>query len=347
MGTTLDIFDRTKMTKMFTESKVPTMWLVNKFFSNPNSVTEMTAGTKVIIDKVNEIRYKSGYTKRGQEAILVGRAGYDTSSHTPPFINEKILYDFENDSVRVAGNVPFGGSVDSADQAVGELRKNTEELKRRFMRELEFQAASAMMNGKIVVDSGEEFDFGLLGTHKVTASPLWTGSSPTILTNLSTAASLNAKDGGLPSNTIIMGNTAWNAAIKDEKFLAQFNQQRIAFGNLTEPRYEQDNRVSWKGVLNLDGASCDVWLYEQWYFDGSDTVKYINDKKVWIGSDMARFDKYFAGIFDAKAGRTFKGEYIIDQFIQEDPDGIYTRLRSAPLLVPVEINSFSILTITS
>lgn len=347
MGTTLDIFDRTKMTKLFTETKVPTMWLVNKFFSNPNSVTEMTAGTKVIIDKINEVRYKSGYTKRGQEAIIVGRAGYDTSSHTPPFINEKVLYDFENDSVRLAGNTPFGASVDSADQAVGELRRNAEELKRRYMRELEFQAASAMMAGSLTVGSGEVFDFGLDDTHKVTADPLWTGTSPTIMKDLSDAADLNSKDSGLPSNTIIMGRSAWQAAIADDDFLAAFDQRRIAFGDLAQPRYEQNNRVSWKGTLNLDGASVDVWVYEQWYFNGTDTVKYIDDKKVWIGSDMARFDKYFAGIFDSKMGRTFKGEYLVDQFIQEDPDGIYTRLRSAPLLVPVDINSYSVLTITS
>jgi len=116
----------------------------------------------------------------------------------------------------------------------------------------------------------------------------------------------------------------------------------ISFGNLNAPSYNPAMQASLKGALELTEGTVEIWVYGGRYFDGTVTKRYAPDGWIWVGSKETRYDQYFTGFFDAEYMDMVQGEYMVDQLKMTNPDQVITRLRSCPLMVPIDIDSYTV-----
>ncbi|MCF7945184.1 MAG: major capsid protein [Spirochaetia bacterium] len=343
-GTTLDIFTREQMVKAYEKSVGNPLFLFSTIWGSPAGEKVVTADEKIAMDKINKTRYMAGYTHHQEPARIIQKEGYDTVEFAPPFINESVPFNYAHASKRPAGVTPFGTS--SVKTGADELLRNARELKNRWLRTVEYQCAQALVNGQFTI-LGKTYDFGMKSAHKKTLSTKWNTADADPYADLDTYIALNETDSGTPTDTVIMNIEAWQAFRNNEKVLAGLDKRWISVGDLNEPSYNKAMNASLKGALELTESTVKIWVYGGRYYDveAEETKRYFPSGKVWVGSANTRFDQYYTGFFDAEYMDMVEAEYMIDQFIQKNPDVVMTRLRSCPLMAPVDIDSYSILTV--
>ena len=340
----VDIFTRQQMARVYELSLGNPMFLFNTLWGNARGQKVVTADVKIAVDKVNKERYLAGYTEHHEPARIISKADYDTDEYQPPFINESVPFNYTHASKRPAGVTPFGTHGENV--GVNELARNALELRNRLMRSVEFQCSQALLTGGYTLGN-RTFDFGMKATHKKDLTKKWTDDASDPFADLDAAIALNEEESGTPNNLVIMSVSAWQTFRNNKKVKEIMgdasNTKWISSGNLSSPNYNPAMNASFKGVLELTEASVEVWVYGGRYFDGTETKRYITDDWLWVGSRNARFDQYYTGFFDAELMDMVQAEYMIDQLKLTNPDQIVTRLRSCPLMVPIEIDSYSVL----
>jgi hypothetical protein len=339
----VDIFTREQMARAYEQSLGLPMFLYSTLWGNSQSQKIVTADVKVMVDKINKSRYLAGYTEHQEPARIISKAGYSTDEFQPPFINESVAFNYTHASKRPAGVTPFG--THGVKTGVDELVRNTRELRSRWLRTVEYQCASALFTGKIT--AGDKiFDFGLKDTHKVDLTTKWTSDTTDPFKDLDDIIALNEEESGTPTNMVIMSITAWQAFRNNKKVMAMMgspaSSRWISFGNLNAPSYNPAMQASLKGALELTEATVEIWVYGGRYFDGTETKRYAPDGWIWVGSKETRYDQYFTGFFDAEYLDMVQAEYMLDQLKETNPDQVITRLRSCPLMVPIDIDSYSV-----
>ncbi len=344
-GTTVDIFTRVQMAKAYEISYGNPTFLFSTLWGNSQSQKIVTPDTKILVDKVNKTRYLAGYTEHQEPARVISKAGYDTDEYQAPFINESVPFNYTHAAKRPFGVTPFGTS--SVKSGVDELVRNTRELKNRWLRSVEYQCAAALFNGKLTI-LGKTYDYGMKETHKKDLATKWSSDSADPFKDLDDVIALNEEESGTPTNMVIMSISAWQAFRNNKKVMAMMgspaSSRWISFGNLNAPSYNPAMQASLKGALELTEATVEIWVYGGRYFDDSDsqTKRYVPEGWIWVGSKETRYDQYFTGFFDAEFMDMVQAEYMVDQLKQKNPDLVTTRLRSCPLMVPIDIDSYSV-----
>jgi hypothetical protein len=330
---------------------MPSLFLSSFFGKNPTELY-LSNNEKVEID-----------IKRDEEliAIDVMRDGdgngnvserYSTKEYSPPLYDEYLPVTASMLNKRSPGVNPFVEESKTSKFA----RIATEglvKMTRKIHRAIEKQASQCLFSGIITLINTESLDFKRKATHNITPANLW---SDTTLANpiadLSAACQVNRIDGKMTSNICIMGTAAWDAFIVHPKVTAYLDNRRIEAGNI-EPRFAAEG-ATFQGIIWVGDYRLELYTYPQYYKPSEilDAEPYVPEKQVIVFNGNARLNKAFAAVeilpmfVDGAQGIGLSvPEMRAGQFasyaIPKPPKNISVGVQSAPVLIPVAIDTIS------
>ena len=234
------------------------------------------------------------------------------------------------------------------------------------VRSIEKQASDAFFNGKIVLSNGDEIEYNKLDTHSIDLDGREfdeTGTdAPKILKD---ACKLCRDDGKIGTSVfhLIMEDDGLAALLGNAKFIANCQVQAgIDRTKITMPE-ELTAGATFHGQFAVGTNKINVWTYNEKYeiptgfnFAGEGTeVGYIPSGCAILLPDKPKFRRYYGAVnsVDASTGSNVGGAKLNLQKKEQAPYSYDTvengsavtkaGVKSRPLLVPVDINSFATL----
>jgi hypothetical protein len=331
----IDLFETRYMLEALEQGLTPNSFLRDTFFKNVRNFES----ENVDVDIYKGKRKTAVYVSPIDEGKVISRNGYTTSSYKAPYINHKMVTTAEDVMKRSYGEIVYQNGMTPEDRAAEILAKDMTELDEMITRAEELQAAQAMFTGTITVKDAAVIDFGMANTHKITlvGNDLWsdtTNSDP--LAKMRAWRRLLIKDSGVTPDTVILSPEALDALLAHPKVTAKLDLLKLDNGQVDFQTLP--NGVTYIGRLKDIG--CDLWTYDEWYLDSADNTEkpYVPEKKVWMGSTRARFDRLYGVIKNMKA--LYSVPRFPSSWVTEDPSARWIKMESSPLLVPVQVDSF-------
>lgn len=338
----IDPFETRTMLEALEQMTPARSFLRDTFFKG-----ERTFATKhVDLDVRQGSRKVAAYVSPLAEGKVVEKAGYTTSTFTPPYLKEKEPIHPSEFLNREAGAVLYATGEDPSSRLEKETGRILADLDDRFSRAEEIQAAQALNTG-IVTCVGEGInatvDFQMPAAHKITltGTDLWTDAASDPVQNFIDWCDTMAKNGGLVPDAAVIGLDAWKAARKNTAFREALDNRRINNGQI-DPR-QLPQGVTYLGDLVEAGVSIALYTYKEWYVDPADglTKPMVPADKVWLGSTRARCRKLYGAIQDIKAGGLAAVRRFPKSWEVEDPSVRWVMLQSAPLMAMEEPAAFA------
>lgn len=298
----------------------------------------------------------------GGRANSFGR--YTTNEYIPPEYNEYDWVYAEDLNNIAAGDTEYVGRNYAA-----ELLKRTTpkqvQLYYKIQRAIEKQAADALFTGKITLINGDVLDFGRNKDHTFVASSSW-GPDDDILADFENAVTLNRRNGYVSSDYSILGKTAMERLLKNNKLREYLDIKNITRGDIKWPSKERDGAV-YHGRISTVDYVLDLFTYPQDYTvpkadelptgiilpNAGQTVPYVPEDGVYVGSTQARFDLCFAGVPTignaneavkkalgiTRAPVMRRGKAVPYSMIDENNSALKTGVKSRPLWIPTQVDA--------
>jgi len=256
----LTLLDYQVLSRVITKFPIPTYF---KLISNLFPLNNID-GDSAKWDVVKNGRDLGKFKAPGAPAIPVANLGVSqTTSQFASIAYEKVL----GASDLIWNRAP--GTVDTP-YLEQKIARETADLNRLIDMKMEYCAAQALTGTLTVNQSDVKFsvDFGIDGTHKVTASPLWSDlSTSDPLTDLDTWKQLIAADSGENATQLWMNSkTLWayflrHSAVR-ELLRAQYGRELVA------------------GLAPKEISELEIVTYDAGYVESGTFTKYIPDGKV-------------------------------------------------------------------
>ena len=242
-------------------------------------------------------------------------------------------------------------------------------FQKKLDRSVEKQAVDALFLGTITLVNGDTIDFKQKATHQTTSGALgnsvWTNAAGDPDDDLQQLCDLNRKDGKSTSNVAEFGTQALKRYLENAKITAKTNFRRVDNINLRPPRLNSEGAV-FHGFISVGDYELEVWTYPQFYTvptgfglaNEGTSQPYIPLDKVRVGNKDSRFDLVYAGVEQLvpvetpelsalginQVPRTMRGKTHIYGAVDVLQENAKFGVKSAPLAIPTDIDSFSILT---
>jgi len=340
------IFDPRTMQEALIERRAPRTFLIDMFFQD---IKEFDT-EKVDIDIQRNKRVVASYVRRREQGQFVETQGYSTNSYAPPYLKPKMESNASKRRKRQIGNVIYANGKSNMDTVAEAMGKDLAFLDDMIVRTEELQAAQALFDGVVAIKDLdgekviEDIDFGRSASHDVTLTggERWTQGASDPIKTIDTQNTVNVKSSGVQSDVCVMGTEAANAFISNEKVIRLLDVRNFEIGQLQ--LQAQSFGVKFLGYI--DGVK--YYRYDEWYFDEiTQTEKPLLDpKKVLLGSSQAITSRSYGAIEHEEAGinamMRFPWTYRI-----EDPSATIVQLHSAPLVIPHQIDAFSVIKVVS
>lgn len=329
------MYDTRIMLAALEELFPPRTFFKDTFFTN----TILTEATYVDIDVFKGKRRTAAYVRPLAEGQIVGRTGYKTNTYEPPYMKPKRPITPKDLLNRTPGEVIYQGAKTPADRAREMLMRDLSEMDEYITRAEELQAVEAMVSGAVTVTDGNKIEFGLNPSHLITltGNDLWSNPASRPLLMLQAWRRRIMKDCGLTPDILIMGTNAIDAFISHPEIKGSggLTPIKITLGQIT-PQILPNGVIYWGYLPTI---ACDIYTYDEWYRDQNDVEQaYIPTNQVILASTRARFNKCYGAIQDIAA------MYAVARFpkswVTEDPSARWIMMQSAPLFVPVQIDSY-------
>ena len=207
--------------------------------------------------------------------------------------------------LRNMGENPFSGRTQLERLRDKASRIHNEHV-RRIIRLQEVLAAQSVLLGTQVAILGTTntdliYDFHRLATHSSTVSPLWDGSSPTIMADIDGQCDLIRQDGHANPDVMILGSEGMAAFIADTNVQTLADNRRFELidvnSNPVPPKLQflMDSGFIPRGRLQTPQGYT-LWMFtyvEVFTNSGGTATPYMDVDKVIIFSSDARCDRYF------------------------------------------------------
>jgi len=152
------------------------------------------------------------------------------------------------------------------------------------------------------------------------------------------------RDSGIAPDTMIFGADAINAFVEHPKVggnTGALSSVKVDRGQIN-PQLLEEGVTYWGYIAEL---GCDIYSYDEWYIppgapDTSEAVPMMPLNGVWMGSKRARMDMAYGPIMNIKAGGLVPVKRFPTSWITDDPSVRWMMLESAPLAIPVQLDSF-------
>ncbi len=355
-------FVRRAMGLVFKKKANPTMFLSSRFQSpdsNKSDTVEIVFDIKrndedVSVDIVRGTGGRNNVNKR-----------FTTKTYTPPVYDEFANYDENERLQRAIGKTEYDENT-MAD-VIAAITDDQVVMQDKIIRAIELQAANAMFTGTIPLINNDTVDFKLKSTHEIAPAVDWSHADGVPIDDLGGGALLNRTDGLSFTTDAIFGSDALNLLFNNAQFLAKANVQWEKVDNMAfRPPVMNSEGANFHGRLTINDWVINVWTYPQFYkvptgyglANEGTKVPYVPTDKVWLGSFNARFDLLYAGIAKlvtadprlASIGITnipqvMKGDFHIYGAVDQLGSNVIYGVKSAPLCVLTDVDSFCIFTV--
>jgi len=354
-------FVRRAMGLVFRKKANPTGFL-SSMFQSPDSNKSDTVeivfdikrnGEDIAIDIVRGTGGRNNVNKR-----------FTTKTYTPPVYDEYSNFNENERLQRAIGRTEYDESTMA--EVIAAITDDQVLLQDKILRAIEKQAADAFFTGTVVLINSDTVDFKQKATHKISPPVDWSHADGVPIDDLAGGAVLNRKDGLSTTKDAIFGTTALSLLFNNAQFKALADFRRVDSMNFRPPVMNSDG-ATFHGQLTIGDWVINVWSYPQFYLvptgfglaNEGTKVPYIPTDKVWLGDMNARFDLLYAGIAKlvtadprlASIGinqipQTMKGDFHIYGAVDELGADVTYGVKSAPLCVPTDIDSYCTFTVT-
>lgn len=263
-----------------------------------------------------------------QGGKIVKALGYTTKTVKFPRIRvKKQLSAKDILGMREVGNSIYVGEAGTIDAMKNsKIAREQSHLKNLITRRIELMAAQAL-KGKISYSSDDlafEIDFGMQDTHKpsLDGNAVWGGTSADIVANIRAYKNLILQATNLTADTALIGTTALDKLLADEKVQKLLDNRNIAAGNID------------LFGKNYVGRLCGVDVYEcaeQYLDDEGVSHSMIDENAFVLFASAAKFTQEFGLIedLDAQVGL----EFFSKMWNEKDPSTAWLLAESNPLPV--------------
>lgn len=308
-------------------------------------------GEEIVMDEVTALRLMAAFTAPG----VVSRVSADTGSIMKVFRPAYMKPKNEINPGKLVNRRPgeaLNGAMSMAQRLNVQVGDHMAEQKEKIVRRWNWMAASAIINGTVVV-AGEDYptqtvDFGRHSslTADLSGSSRWDQSTADPLVDITTMRTLVNTRGRSTITRLTMGLGAWDyfRQFDDVRDLLS-TQKRGSDSNFNASALGSGEEVEYRGVLSVTGSGTplEIYTYHGGYDDPDGTAHEILDTNTVVGTGPGiQGVKCFAAI---KHMRSLEPVPMFPYMWEEDgdPSGVFTMTSSAPLMVPARPNgSFSL-----
>lgn len=341
---TIGLYDPRVMLQALEQIPPVRTFLLDTFYKNTiNSLTP-----SIDLDIRKEKRDVAVYVTPVEEGHIVKRRGYVTRSYTAPYIKEK-MKTTAGDAFKRMQSEPVYGGMTPLQRAAKIFADELQKLDEMITRAEEIQAAQGLFTGKVTINdengnAKDVIDFGLKPTHNLTltGTDLWTDPSMkknSVLAQLKKNRRTLIQDSGFQPTDIVLGSDAADqlmTLLDPDTAGSPISNFRVVRGAI-DPQLLPSGVTYWGNIAEL---GCDVWSYDEWYWDGSANQPIVPPKKMWMGSRNARYDRNYGAIQDMEA--LISVSRFPKTWVTDDPSARWIMLQSAPLMAPHQVDAFLI-----
>lgn len=356
-------FLRRAMVTVFKKKATPTGFLSSRFQSPDSNKFD---SVEIPMDIKRNDEEVSVDIIRGTEGRNNVNKRFTTETYTPPVYDEFANYNKNERLQRAIGRTEY--DENSMADVIAAITDDQVLMQEKIMRAIELQAANAMFTGQIPLINNDIVDFNLKTTHLISPGVDWSNAAGVPIDDLADAALLNRKDGLTMTTDSIWGATALNLLFNNDQFKERANVQWEKVEDMAfRPPVMNSEGAAFQGRLTIGDYNINVWTYPQYYLvptgyglaNEGTKVPYVPTDKIWLGSFNARFDLLYAGIAKlvtadprlASIGitnipQTMKGDFHIYGGVDTLGSNVIYGVKSAPLCVLTDVDSFCVLTVT-
>ncbi len=325
------------------QNRMPQMFLFNLF--NKKEITLPTA--QVEIDVVKNGQTKSAYVSPVGDPDVIKKLGKRTDIHAIPYLYETVPYSGKDTDERLAGASIYDDTTPQSmlDELVGEWLQTSRD---RMARTKEFQLAEALTTGVATItgkDINYTVDFQMEPSHIIQnlTTDIWGSGTENKLKQLQDASALTRKAGAPAVTDVILGVDAADEFLSDAAILALLDNRRVEMGQINIKQVAEQG-ATYLGHISSVGLNVDVYSYQEQYQDeAGDFQNYIDKDMCLLGSTAARVETYYGKIYNLNHGSMVAKEFADNIIAPNGRKGEIT-LESAPLVAPIQIDSFVAIT---
>jgi len=287
---------------------------------------------------------------------------YTNKEFKPPIYDEAMAINAYDALKRSPGANPFG-DVNVQSTIVTRAFKNYQKIEKKIRRAIEFQASQVLQTGVVDLKNAAgvslyAIDYKPKATHFPTAGTAWSDPAAPVLGDLLALATVVRSDGLVNPNTLIMGEDAFENAVKNTQFKERFDVRRIDLGRVS-PMQVNGEGGQYRGVVEIGTYMFDIWTYGARYKDpqtGNSTPYVDPDKVIMLALPGTVLDATFGAVPmiappDARVAPFMPSRMQangVDMFpnVWLTPDGkqLIAGLASRPLMIPTGIDTFGCIT---
>ena len=311
---------------------------------------------RVEIDSLRVVRGVALDVPRGTGIERINVAGlYTNKDILVPLYNEKAAITAAMLNKRLPGVQPFAaaGAADRAMALAYWAGKVQAEQSLKIYRAIELQAAQALLTGIITLQNGVVIDFGKVAAHAVIPAVKWDAGGSDPIADIEAVCDVNRADGKMMSDTVVMGQTAFNVFINNAAVIAYMNGRYIEPGRMAPGSLIEGARP-W-GSIGIGPYMVTIYVYNDSYDVLGVDTPYVTTDSVIVFNRGAFLVKGFGAVEmlpqvedmyrqwglppvpQAEAGDIVP--YVYPQW----PGTLWAGVQSAPVLAPSAIDTISTL----
>lgn len=236
--------------------------------------------------------------------------------------------------------------------AFGRLLNDTADhmmsLQNKIERSIELMIAQIFEDGIVQLKDAQNIDYKRKAGSKVNVSGsggYWTVGATDVFAQLQAGAAWLRQNGKVASQRFnaIMGSQAITALMANTTFLNRQNIFNMKLDTVNPPQRDAAGGV-YHGTLTAGPYLIDVWTYPEYYEDPANNnvlTEYIDPKIVIMIPNGARYKTVFAAVpqLIGPGGTIQTGQYIFSKYEDEKKKTREFHIESAPLPIPVQIDT--------
>jgi hypothetical protein len=288
----------------------------------------------------------SPYVARTGGPNPVDKEVFETLTHVTPYNYDNSVFTPKDLDHRNQGQTVYSQSA--AQNMDFKIGRQLQLMRKRFQGRREQQIAEALQTGQVNVQGkGVNYvvnfqrDASLAVT--LAGADLWDSGTQKIEKNFSDWAAAIDDLGATGTGWCVMGRLSAQAFLADDAVLKKLDYRRVEQGDINI-RLLRQQRATYIGTFRSEGVDIDIYSYSGFYYNGTTNVRFMDEKKIVMGSSDAYTGFHYGRIDNFKVGN-----FAVEEFpLVLEADNGKTKeltLESSPLFGMHEPDAFLVATV--
>jgi len=323
-------FDTAEMLEAINRTPRPRKFLRERLFGGR---VRTFISQYVLADFMKGKRHITPFVSRYVQGVLQEKLPFDRRTYTPPRLAPMTAWSGDEAIDELAPGEVIGALMDPEARLAQRITLELNQQDNGMTRREEWMLAKLLSTGVIpIVGQGvsDEIDLNHTLTDTLLADARWGQADADIIGNIREWKTEVIKSSGLTPDTLVLGQDASAALMKDDTIIQIMRAVNIQYGQMIQENLP--NGAEYLGHL----VGVDVFAYPEWYID-DDT----QDLAPMIATDAAilfpsasrnpEAKMLYGSWYNVKEQRTYVGERIPRKWVEEGPNVEYVQLQAFPL----------------